>query len=265
MEKISIRKVFGDPRLWRDLEYLKVDDMMLTRRICLIGMLATILFLIGCVEKSSTYSDLNGMYYGFRSDFGGSECGGLCWDLYTFLPKNKVVIGVPVNGGPEMIDCEVDECLDYIIEDEKIKLSNGESLPFEETEANQLIIDNVNLTAVEPAPKELTLNNKYKNITYSGLIGVNAGASSKTSYLTLRSDGTFEMSGVSIGSIGATSGVSTHGSGGSDEETGLYEIKQNTITLKATDGSVSNLLFFIHDSNLNDIQIGGLNYYVPED
>src|SRR5690625_4553923 len=46
-------------------------------------------------QKGSTYKpadegpvnleNLEGMYVGYRIDEGGYECGGLCWDLYTFF------------------------------------------------------------------------------------------------------------------------------------------------------------------------------------
>lgn len=204
---------------------------------------------------------LQGMFAGFRDDFGGSECGGMCWDIYTFLPDNQVVIGAPANGGPEMIDCAIDECIDYSINDGQIELSKGDSFPIE-LEDEDLRINSIKMSRVVPVPEDTLFDNHYKNITYSGLIGINASASSKTRYLDLNSDGTFELSGVSLGSIGATSGTSTHASSSDDIGSGTYEVKNNTIILTGNDGSVRNILIFLHDGDVNDIQLGGKNYYV---
>src|SRR5690606_35755309 len=77
---------------------------------------------------------LAGMYYGFRSDLGGYECGGICWDFYTFLPDHKVVVGPPANGGPEAIDCDEDACLSYTIESGQLKLSDGTALTIGKSE-----------------------------------------------------------------------------------------------------------------------------------
>lgn len=206
---------------------------------------------------------LRGMFAGFRDDFGGSECGGLCWDIYTFLPDNQVVVGAPENGGPEMIDCGIDECVDYSINDGQIELSKGDSLSIE-LEGEDLRINNVKMARVIPVPEDAVFDNHYKNITYSGLIGITGGASSKTRYLELNSDGTFELSGVTLGSIGATSGTSTHASSSDDTDSGTYEIENNTLILTGNDGSVRNILFFLHDGDVNDIQLGERNYYVDE-
>ncbi|WP_062106038.1 hypothetical protein [Bacillus niameyensis] len=249
---------------------------MTVRGFLVVVCLVASLIITGCLPQSKTNSpkdqsnlpvgldNLEGMFSGFRDDFGGDECGGMCWDFYTFLPKNKVLIGLPENGGPETIDCKRDECLDYSISDGQLTLSNGESYPII-LENDTLIINKVKLNAVQPVPKGTTLDNHYTYIGYRGLIGVTGSSSSWTYSLSLYPDETFELSGVTLGSLGANTGVSTHTSSSGDAEKGNYKIENNTITLTSNDGTVTPLLFFIHDSDVNDIQVGNKNYYVKED
>lgn len=78
----------------------------------------------------------------------------------------------------------------------------------------------------------------------------------------MNSNGTFELSGVTIGSIGANSDPSTHVGSSSDVDKGTYKIENNTITMTSNDGTVTKALFFIHDGDVTDIQIGKRNYYV---
>ncbi|GEN83795.1 hypothetical protein SLU01_21070 [Sporosarcina luteola] len=205
---------------------------------------------------------LNGMYVGFRSDFGGYECGGMCWDMYTFLPNKKVLIGPPANGGPETIDCKKEKCLSYSISKGQLKLSNGKSMPIKKTKNGFLEINSIALTKVEPVPKGTTFNNTYTFMGYSGLIGVTPAANSWTYKLTLSKNGTFELSGISIGSFAANSNPSTHTSHSGKEEKGKYKIQNNTITMTGSDGKVHKALFFMHDSDVEDIQVGLRNYYV---
>ncbi|BAQ10863.1 hypothetical protein OXB_2392 [Bacillus sp. OxB-1] len=204
---------------------------------------------------------LNGMYAGFRSDFGGYECAGMCWDIYTFLPNKKVLIGPPANGGPETINCKKEKCLTYSIGKGQLKLSNGKSLPIKKSESGFLMINGITLTKVEPVPKGTTFNNKYIYRGYSGLIGVTPAANSWTYTLNLRKNGTFELSGISIGSLTANSDISTNASGSSKDQKGTYKIQNNTITMTGSDGKVHKSLFFIHDSDVKDIQVGLRNYY----
>lgn len=214
-------------------------------------------------------ANLEGMYYGLRADMGGYECGGICWDFYTFLPNNQVFIGLPANGGPETIDCKVEECLGYSIKDDSLKLSSGESLPIQIADSGHLMINKVKLDIVQAVPEGTTLDNDYKYIGYMGLIGIDVVATSWTYYLSLKSDGTFEMKDFSIGSVGATSDPSTHVSTVGDANTGTYEINGNTITMTASDGTVTQALFFIHNEqpkgSTDDIQIGSRNFYVEEE
>lgn len=247
------------------------------RSSCLFIIFAGLFMMTACSQKESDamseldinaplhLDDLEGMFYGFREDVGGAECGGMCWDLYTFLQDDKVLIGVPTKGGPEKIDCTIDECLEYSIQNEQLELRNGESFPIVILD-DSLYINDVKLSRVQPVQEGTIFNDVYKNISYFGLIGINAGASSKTSFLTLNANGTYELSGVSIGSIGATSGgTSTHGSPSNDTESGTYEVKGNTLYLTGAEGSVKSLLFFLHDDQINEIQIGEKYYYVDED
>jgi len=205
---------------------------------------------------------LNGMYAGFRSDFGGYECGGMCWDMYTFLPNKKVLIGPPANGGPETIDCKKEKCLSYSISKGQLKLSNGKTMSIKKTENGFLEINSIALTKVEPIPKGTTFNNTYTYMGYSGLIGVTPAANSWTYKLTLHKNGTFKLSGISIGSLAANSNPSTHASHSGKDEKGKYKIQTNTITMTGNDGKVHKALFFIHDSDVEDIQVGLRNYYV---
>lgn len=207
-------------------------------------------------------SKLNGMYAGFRSDFGGYECGGMCWDMYTFLPNKKVLIGPPANGGPETIDCKKEKCLSYSISKGQLKLSNGKTMPIKKTKNGFLEINSIALTKVEPVPKGTTFNNTYTFMGYSGLIGVTPAANSWTYKLTLHKNGKFELSGISIGSLAANSNPSTHTSHSGKDEKGKYKIQNNTITMTGNDGKVHKALFFIHDSDVDDIQVGLRNYYV---
>ncbi|GGA74948.1 hypothetical protein [Ornithinibacillus halotolerans] len=215
------------------------------------------------INAKLSLDNLSGMFYGFRSDFGGNECGGICWDIYTFLQGNKVLVGVPANGGPEKIDCTVDSCQDYTIENGQL-IIGSDSFPIEII-GDTLRINDVQLTRVTPVPEGTVFNNQYKYISYSGLIGITGGASSKTLFLTLNPDGTFELNGVSIGSVGGLSGTNTSGGFTDDTQVGTYTIENNTIELTGSDGTVENILFFIHDGNVNDIQLGERNYYVDED
>ncbi len=216
-------------------------------------------------KKPKTPVDLNkinGMYAGFRSDFGGYECGGICWDMYTFLPNKKVLIGPPANGGPETIDCKKEKCLSYSINKGQLKLSNGKTMPIRKTKNGFLEINSIALTKVEPVPKGTTFNNTYTFMGYSGLIGVTPAANSWTYKLTLHKNGTFELSGISIGSLAANSNPSTHTGHSGKDEKGKYRIQNNTIMMTGSDGKVYKALFFIHDSDVDDIQVGLRNYYV---
>lgn len=247
------------------------------RIVCFIIMLMGVLILIGCSEEDTetvvedqvdinaplSLENLSGMFYGFRDDFGGDECGGICWDIYTFLDGNKVVIGPPANGGPEMIDCLIDQCQEYTINNGQLTISGVDALPIEIVNET-LSINHVKLSRVEPVPDGTVFNNQYKNISYSGLIGVTGAASSKTRYLSLNADGTFEIDGVSIGSVGGSSGTTTSGSFTDESVFGTYKIEKNTIVLTSDDGTVENQLFFLHDGDVTDIQLGEKNYYVNE-
>ncbi|WOV86865.1 copper amine oxidase N-terminal domain-containing protein [Sporosarcina oncorhynchi] len=205
---------------------------------------------------------LNGMYAGFRSDVGGYECGGMCWEMYTFLPNKKVLIGPPANGGPETIDCKKEKCLSYSISKGQLKLSNGKTMPIKKTKNGFLEINGIALTKVEPVPKGTTFDNTYTFMGYSGLIGVTPAANSWTYNLTLHKNGKFDLSGISIGSLAANSNPSAHmGHSGIDEK-GKYKIQNNTISMTGSDGKVHKALFFIHDADMEDIQVGLRNYYV---
>ncbi|NOU73669.1 hypothetical protein GC098_19965 [Paenibacillus sp. LMG 31458] len=219
------------------------------------------------VGKPIDLSALQGMYYGFRDDFGGYQCGGACWDIYTFLPDNHILVGAPPQGGPETIDCTRDKCSTYTISEGKINLSAGYSRTIETSKNGELYIDGVFMTPVAPVTNGLTLQGTYKYISYSGLVGINAFSTSSTEYLSFASDGTFESTDLSIASLDVI--VSDTQSSTSKSDTGTYTISGNTIILKYKDGTTARMLFFDHDvdgiDTLQDIQLGNNRFYIPKD
>jgi hypothetical protein len=211
---------------------------------------------------------LEGMYYGLRDDFGGYECGGMCWDLYTFFPNNQVFIGVPPLGGPETIDCNRDGCDTFTISEGMMTLTNGDSYSIGMDTSGQLVINDVDMTSVKTAPEGTRLNDTYKYIQYTGFVGINPFSSSSTQYMTFRSDGTFEGSNIGLASLDVGSSVTNSSS--SSENTGTYTISGNTITLTFNDGTVAKTLFFIHEDNdgaasTGKIQIGSKYFYVDSE
>ncbi|WP_426445718.1 stalk domain-containing protein [Paenibacillus sp. S-38] len=217
-------------------------------------------------SKPVDLAALQGMYYGFRDDFGGYECGGACWDIYTFLPDKRVLVGVPPQGGPETIDCTRDGCTTYTIADGKMTLGSGESFKIA-LKDGYLTIQDVTLFPVAAAAEGLKLEGTYKNIGYQGLVGIHAFSSSWTEYLTFRSDGTFESTDLSLSSLDVQ--VSTTNAAGSKSDSGTYQISGNTLVLTYQDGTVLRRLFFDHDDDgtkvLKDIQIGSKNFYIPDE
>nr|WP_306813129.1 copper amine oxidase N-terminal domain-containing protein [Paenibacillus soyae] len=210
-----------------------------------------------------TLSSLQGMYYGFSDDFGGYECGGICWHYYTFLPGGKVLVGEPPEGGPETIDCKRDGCLSYTISNGSLTLSSGEKLSIK-LEKGELVIDDVLLTAVQPAADDLRLDNTFQNITYWGFVGITGFSSSSTEYITFYPNGAFETDSTTLGSFDAGSSVTNSVS--TDGSTGTYRIRGNSITFAYNDGRTVHKLFFVQDAPDNlDVQIGGLNFYVDTD
>lgn len=219
---------------------------------------------------SAEPADLNallGMYYGFRDDIGGYECGGACWDLYTFLPNQRIWVGLPPEGGPETIDCERGGCLTYTIAEGKLKLSSGETYTIGSSEEGSLAINDVALYPVQPAADGLKLQGTYEYIGYSGLIGVNAASSSWTETLTFSEDGTFESADLTLASLDAKSSAANSSAAKSDK--GTYRISGNTIELAYSDGTVVRSLFFDHEpggtNELQSIQIGSNRFYISEE
>ncbi|MFC4101410.1 copper amine oxidase N-terminal domain-containing protein [Paenibacillus xanthanilyticus] len=210
---------------------------------------------------------LQGMYYGFRDDYGGYECGGACWDMYTFMPGKQVLVGLPPHGGPETIDCKRDGCSAYKIASGKMTLADGTTYTIKKSKEGHLTINDIVLFPVEPVAAGLKLNSTYKHISYSGLVGITPYSSSSTSYITFNKDGTFESTDISLGSLDLI--VSSTNSAGSSESGGTYRIKGNTLDLYFGDGSVRRALFFSHDTDgkgeIDSVQIGSDNYYIPED
>lgn len=176
-------------------------------------------------------SHLEGMYYGYRLDVGGYQCGGVCWPKYTFLDNNKLLIGEPENGGPEKIDCSTDDCLSYSLKEGKLVLSNGKSYSIRLTGTGEPIINDIRLTKVEPVQKGLKLDGTYTNYGYG------SSATYRES-IDFKPDGTYTRYKI----------------------TGTYSIEDNTIKFVHADGEVHEELFFLHHGEIDAIQIHDKNY-----
>lgn len=217
------------------------------------------------VSDSVDVSKLQGMYYGFRDDNGGYECGGMCWDMFTFLQGSQVIVGPPVNGGPETIDCGTDSCQSYTISNGTLTLGNGERYSIK-VEGGTLFIDDVEMERVRPANADLKLTDEYVYRGYTGLAGISAGSTSWTNWITFYDNGTFKSNRLMLGSV--QGGAPTQGAAGG-ETTGSYRISGNTLVLAYQDGTVENLLFFVHNDSApgqnNNIQIGENYFYIDED
>lgn len=209
-------------------------------------------------EKGQVELDrLQGMYYGFSPDYDGSECGGMCWNIITFLPDGQLLLDAPPSGGPETIDCAEAACQAYRIEDGELILEDGETRTIEVVDGI-LIIEDVELAPVLPVQEGLTLDQQYTHQGFSGLVGISAGSTSWQEDIVLRSDGTYESSNLMLGSV--EGGAPTTGAAGSDAS-GTYQISGNTITLTNSLGETEHALFFIHDDD-DSIQIGDRNFLV---
>ncbi|WP_238651428.1 stalk domain-containing protein [Paenibacillus piscarius] len=174
---------------------------------------------------------LKGMYYGYRLDVGGYQCGGVCWPKYTFLNNQRLFVGEPPAGGPETINCSTDDCLTYTLKDGKLILSNGKSYTIRLNEAGEPVIGDVPLTKVAPVQAGLKLNGTYTYYSSGPL-------ASGTESFTFKSDGTFTRS----------------------KKSGTYTIQNNTITFTYSDGQERQQLFFLHHGKANSIQINSKNY-----
>ncbi|OMF96069.1 copper amine oxidase N-terminal domain-containing protein [Paenibacillus sp. FSL R7-0273] len=202
---------------------------------------------------------LQGMYYGFSPDYSGYECGGMCWNIFTFLPGNKVVVDAPSKGGPETIDCKRDSCQTYTIQSGTMKLNNGETYPIA-VKSGKLYIDDVELEQVKPVKSGLTLNNTYIHRGFQGLSGISAGSTSWKETLVLRADGSFESDNFMIGNV--QGGAPTTGAAG-NASSGSYKISGNTIVMVYNDGKVESALFFLQaDGSFN---IGDKNFDLDTD
>ncbi|NMO97609.1 copper amine oxidase N-terminal domain-containing protein [Paenibacillus lemnae] len=211
-------------------------------------------------SNSVDLNNLQGMYYGFRPDYDGSECGGMCWDIYTFLPGKKIVTGQPANGGPETINCTKDTCRSYTISGNKLSIQGGSTHTIKKVNG-RLVIDDIELEAVKPVKNDQKLSGTYTYRGFSGLIGISGGATSWSTTITFKADGTFESDHMMIGSVNG--GAPTTGASGSSTS-GSYRITGNTIVLAYRDKTVENELFFIQDgASASEIQIGE-NYFRTE-
>lgn len=254
--------------------------------ICALVLVIAIAFLSSCENSQNDHSDvinadpasesdssykpaesdhvnldsLQGMYVGYRVDYGGEECGGLCSDIYTFLPNNMIVIGYPVNGGPEFINCKVDNCYPYEVNNGKM-LVNDESYDIT-VENSFLTINGVTLEHVDPVGKNVTLLDAFEHRGYTGTGLVGSYTTSWTQEIDFKDDGTFESSFFRLGSLD-TSIVVTHGLN-ADDDSGTYTIDDNTIVFTYDSGDTERFLFFKsehEDPEYSGIQIGEQVYY----
>lgn len=211
---------------------------------------------------------LQGMYVGMRLDPGGYECGGACWDYYTFLPGQKIVVGEPVSGGPETIDCSKQACSAYSIKNNRLTLNNGKSYAIRVSAKGNLFVEDVQLEPVKPVAAHFKLSGSYVYRGYSGMAGANSASSAWEEWITFQTDGTFKSDNLALGTLDTGAGTTNSSSGVSG--TGTYDISGNTITLKFSDGKTERFVFFVHAGkdgkpNPQDIQIGDRNFYVDND
>lgn len=212
-------------------------------------------------------NQLSGMYYGLRNDIGGFECGGVCWEFYTFLPDNKIVVGELKKGGPESLDCEKDACSTYSIKDSKLIVDNGSNYAIRISENGKLTIEDVELSPVVPVADGLKLEGKYVYQGYSGLIGINSASSAWEEWITFKRDGSFESDTLTMSTLDTHSAVTN--SSASKVTAGTYQIKGNTITLKYSNGEEHPYVFFLHPDkqgkpNAKDVQVGQRNFYIDK-
>ncbi|WP_020620657.1 copper amine oxidase N-terminal domain-containing protein [Paenibacillus daejeonensis] len=210
-------------------------------------------------SDSVDLNNLQGMYYGFRPDNDGSECGGMCWDLYTFLSGKRVVVGTPANGGPETIDCAKDKCSSYTISGGKLTIAGGASYTIERKNG-KLFINDVEMERVKPVSNDLKLSGSYINRGFFGLVGISAGSTSWSTTLKLQANGTFSSDSIMIGSV--QGGAPTTGAAGASTK-GSYRITGNTIVFAYRDGRIERELFFVQSNgSFDDIQIGDSNFLI---
>ncbi|WP_010271945.1 stalk domain-containing protein [Paenibacillus senegalensis] len=207
---------------------------------------------------------LQGMYYGGQFDYGGYECGGICWLFYTFLPDQKIVVGQPKGGGPETIDCAHDACLSYSIKDGMLIIDGEEPLSIGVNKDGALEIDDVAMRKVVPVPEGTKLGGEYISQGYYGLVGVTPYASSWTNYMTFYPDGTFTSDQSSLASLD-TGNARTDSSSNAETVKGTYKIEANTIELTYDDGTVERYVFAIPPQTTEGriyVQIGDQSFHI---
>ncbi|MFS0726758.1 copper amine oxidase N-terminal domain-containing protein [Paenibacillus sp. 1P07SE] len=207
---------------------------------------------------------LTGMYYGGAYDYGGYECGGICWVFYTFLPDNRVVVGEIAGGGPETVDCKVDKCRTYAIKNGQLVIEGQEALTIGLTDDGMLEIDEVRLRPVSPMPEGTRMNGEYISQGYHGLVGITPFSSSWTDTIKFYSDGRFESDSSSIASL--NTGVARTDSVSSEESvSGRYAINRNTITLTYDDGRTERFVYAVQpprDDGRVYVQIGNRSFHL---
>ena len=131
------------------------------------------------------------MYVGYRADWYGEECGGLCSDLYTFLPDNQIVIGLPVQGG-----CEVDACHSYEIENGTMRV-NGETYEIA-VDGGALTINDVLMERVIPVGDDVKFADTFEHVGYKGTGLMGNFTQTWTYWMEFNEDGTFERSSFGL-------------------------------------------------------------------
>ncbi|PAD76132.1 copper amine oxidase N-terminal domain-containing protein [Paenibacillus campinasensis] len=209
-------------------------------------------------------NQLRGMYFGGAYDYGGYQCGGVCWLFYTFLPDQKVVVGEPKGGGPETIDCSKDNCRSYSIKDGMLQISGEEPLPIAINKDGELEINDVAMRKVVPLPDGTKLGGEFISQGYTGLVGITPYATSWTNYMTFYPDGSFTSDQSSLASLD-TGNARTDASSVRDSVKGTYKIQKNTIILTYTDGKVERFVFVVPPQRTEDrfyVQIGNQSFHI---
>lgn len=209
-------------------------------------------------------NELQGMYYGGKYDYGGYQCGGVCWMFYTFLPDQKVVVGHPANGGPETVNCNRDTCHSYSIKDGKLLISGQDTLSISVNKDGILEIDEVAMRKVVPVPDGTKLGGKYISQGYTGLVGITPFSTSWTNEMIFYPNGTFTSDTLSLASLN-TGDARTDSAASGKTVKGTYKISSNTIELTYEDGTVERHVFAIPPQQNDDrvyVQIGEQSFHM---
>lgn len=184
---------------------------------------------------------LKSMYYSMSLDIANTCGGGFCFQYYTFFPDGKIYVGEPQNGGVETMDCTSLPCSTYTIGEGFIVFDQSIQLSFGVTEDGRLVLDGKELIPVRPLKEEFMRNRLYETIsTYGSTLG-NAMIGG---YILLQEDGSYKAGKLIMGTDFNYT-LEQGGYASDSSESGLYEIKGNTIIFTHESGEKSSL--FIMD------------------